>query len=72
MEVRIGIQHAPRELIIEVPESGEEVSDKVQAAVQGGGTLTLTDSKGRQVLVPASQIAFVEIGTGVVGTVGFR
>lgn len=72
MEVRIGIQHAPRELIIEVPDSADETADKVQQAVQDGGTLSLTDSKGRRVLVPASHIAFVEIGTGVVGTVGFR
>ena len=36
------------------------------------GVLTLTDSKGRQTLVPADKIAYVEIGGGVAGHVGFR
>ncbi len=34
--------------------------------------LTLTDTKGRRVVVPGAKIAYVEIGTGVAGTVGFR
>ena len=34
--------------------------------------VTLTDSKGRHTLVPADKIAYVEIGGGVAGTVGFR
>ena len=38
----------------------------------GGGVLTLTDTKGRRTLVPADKIAYVEIGGGVAGQVGFR
>ena len=34
--------------------------------------LTLTDSKGRRIIVPAAKIAYVEIGGGVAGQVGFR
>ena len=34
--------------------------------------LTLTDSKGRKVIVPAAKLAYVEIGGGVSGQVGFR
>jgi hypothetical protein len=34
--------------------------------------LTLTDSKGRRVVVPAEKLAFVEIGSPTVGQVGFR
>ena len=34
--------------------------------------LALTDSKGRRVIVPADKLAYVEIGGGVAGQVGFR
>ena len=35
-------------------------------------TFTLTDTRGRRVIVPAHGIAYLEIGTGTTGTVGFR
>ena len=35
-------------------------------------TLTLTDTRGRRVIVPGHAIAYLEIGTGTTGTVGFR
>ena len=38
----------------------------------GDGVLALTDTKGRRILVPAARIAYVEIGGGVTGQVGFR
>ena len=34
--------------------------------------LALTDSRGRRSLVPATKLAYVEIGGGVAGQVGFR
>ncbi len=71
MEVKIGIQHASRELNIETTEDLETVEKKVAAAVLEG-TLTLTDTKGRRILVPGDRIAYVEIGGGVAGQVGFR
>lgn len=72
MEVKIGIQHAPRELVVDTDESAEAVEKLVADAVTGDGVLTLTDSKGRRVIVPASKVAYVEIGGGVAGAVGFR
>ena len=72
MEVKIGIQHAPRELSFETSEEPDAVEQKVRAAVDEGGTLTMSDTKGRRILVPADRIAYVEIGGGVAGTVGFR
>jgi uncharacterized protein DUF3107 len=71
VEVKIGIQHASRELIVDTSEDLETIEKKVAAAVQEG-VLTLTDTKGRRVVVPGDRIAYVEIGTGVVGQVGFR
>ena len=72
MEVKIGVQHAPRELVVETGESAEAIEKTVAEAVAGDGVLALTDSKGRRVLVPAGRISYVEIGGGVVGQVGFR
>lgn len=72
MEIKIGIQHAPRELVIESAESLEEVEKAVEAAVSAAGVLVLTDTKGRRVIVPAANLAYVEIGGGVSGKLGFR
>jgi hypothetical protein len=72
VEVKIGVLHAPRELILETDDDTETVEKRVAEAVTGSGVLTLTDSKGRLTLVPADKIAYVEIGGGVAGHVGFR
>ena len=72
MEVKIGIQHSPRELVVDTDEKAESIEQLVSEAVSAEGVLTLTDTKGRKVVVPASKIAYVEIGGGVSGQVGFR
>ena len=71
MEVKIGVQHSPRELVVETDDSAETVEKLVADAVSGEGVVTLTDTKGRKVIVPAAKIAYVEIGGGVAGKVGF-
>lgn len=72
MEVKIGVQNAPRELVLDIDTSQEEFEKTVTEAVDSDAVLPLTDTKGRRVLVPASKIAYVEIGRDVVGTVGFH
>ena len=72
MEIKIGIQHSARELVVESSDSAEGIEKAVSAAVTNEGVLTLTDSKGRKVIVPAAKLAYVEIGGGVSGQVGFR
>lgn len=72
MEVKIGVQHAPRELVFEVSESVEEVEKIVNESVANHGVLSLTDSKNRRILVAADKIIYIEIGGGVAGQVGFR
>ena len=64
MEVKIGIQHAPRELVVDTGESADAVEKMVADAVGSDGVLALTDSKGRKIIVPAARIAYVEIGGG--------
>ena len=73
MEVKIGIQQAAREIVVDTAEDAEAVEKKVaDALASDGGLISLTDTKGRKILVPAAKVAYVEIGGGVVGQVGFR
>lgn len=72
MEVKIGIQNATRELVVDTHETMDAVEKLVAEAVASDGVLTLTDTKGRRVLVPAARLAYVELGGGVAGAVGFR
>lgn len=72
MEVKIGVLHAPRELSLDTAESAEEIQAALDKALADNGTLALTDSRGRRLLVPARTIAYIEIGAGVTGQVGFR
>ncbi|QIX27636.1 DUF3107 domain-containing protein [Nocardioides sp. JQ2195] len=72
MEVKIGIQQAPRELIVDVDLDADAVEKAISEALASEGLVSLTDTKGRRVLVPSQRIAFVEVGTGAAGQVGFR
>lgn len=71
MEVKIGVQYASRELVVDVNQSSDDV-EKAVAEASDRGLLILTDVKGRRVLVPADKLAYVEIGSPTVGQVGFR
>ena len=72
MEVKIGVQHASRELVVETNATVEDVEKRVADAVKNSGTLTIDDTRGRRIVVPGDRIAYVEIGGGVIGQVGFR
>jgi hypothetical protein len=71
VEVKVGVQNSPRELVLESAMSAEEVARTVAEQVAAGGVLTLADEKGRQIVVPVSALAFVEIGEPTVRRVGF-
>ena len=72
MEVKIGVQFAPRELSLESSQTPEEVEKAVADALKADlGVLTLVDEKGRRVLVPADKIAYVEIAETEQRRVGF-
>ncbi|URM89732.1 DUF3107 domain-containing protein [Streptomyces sp. MRC013] len=72
MEVKIGVQHAPREIVLESGQSAEDVERAVAEALSGEAQLlSLTDDKGRKVLVPADRLAYVEIGEPATRRVGF-
>jgi hypothetical protein len=65
VDVRIGVTQAPREITVEIPDDErDEVRTRVDAALSGAtDVLWLTDKRGREVGVPSSKIAYVEVGT---------
>lgn len=72
MEVKIGVQFAARELVLESTQSPDEVAKAVGDALKADlGVLTLVDDKGRRVLVPADKLAYVEIAESESRRVGF-
>lgn len=72
MEVKIGVQHAPREIVLESEQSAEEVERAVADALSGKAQLlSLVDDHGRKVLVPSDRLAYVEIGEQSARKVGF-
>ena len=71
MEVKIGVQQAAREVVLQSEQSSESVLALVAAALKDGAPLVLTDDKGRTVVVPGDKIAYVEVGASVLGKIGF-
>lgn len=72
MEIKIGVQYAPRELVLESGQTPDEVARAVAEALgNASGLLTLIDEKGRRILVPAAKLAYVEIADAESRRVGF-
>lgn len=71
MEVKIGIQSVPRELVVETESAFEEVERSLTAAITDGGVFVLTDDRGGKIMIPADKIAYVEIGGAEPRRIGF-
>jgi hypothetical protein len=71
VEVKIGVQHAPRELALESAQTPAEVEQVVTEALAKDSVLTLTDEKGRKVIVPIAKVAYVEIAESNTRPFGF-
>jgi len=72
VEVKIGVKGSNRELVVETELSAEQITTALTAALAGdNGVFTLADARGRQILVPAEKVAYVEIGESETRKVGF-
>ncbi len=71
VEIKVGITHVNREVVVESDKSAEDISKDLAKAIADGGVLTLVDDKGRKVLIPATGIAYVDLGSEHVRPVGF-
>ena len=64
MDVKIGVVYTPKELLLEVDGSADDVRATFDAALANKDPfIWLTDSKGRRIAVPTDKIAYVEIGS---------
>ncbi|EPH00353.1 hypothetical protein HMPREF1531_02461 [Propionibacterium sp. oral taxon 192 str. F0372] len=72
MEIKIGVRHIGRELNVETEESAEEIEGSLRDALcTEGGIVVINATKGRRILLPAAQIAYLELATKHPRTVGF-
>jgi hypothetical protein len=72
MEVRIGVKGAPRELVLDSNDTADNIEKAVAAALKDQApTITLTDDKGRRVVVATEKFAYVEIAEAEGRRVGF-
>ncbi|HEV8298399.1 MAG TPA: DUF3107 domain-containing protein [Acidimicrobiales bacterium] len=65
MDVRIGVTYSPKEIIVELADDADRDALKTQvdkALGDDDGVLWLADRRGRDVAVPSSKVAYVEIG----------
>jgi hypothetical protein len=73
MEVKVGIQSVPRELVHETDSTAEEVERDLTAALakEGKGIFALNTQKGGRLLIAAEKIAYIEFSTDQARRVGF-
>jgi hypothetical protein len=74
VEVKIGIQSIPRELVVETDTPVEEIEHVLAEALHAGdgqGLFAIDTVKGGRLLVPADKIAFVEFSADQARRVGF-
>ena len=71
MEVRIGVQNSAREVVIDSTLTADQIASAVSKSLKDGELLSLSDEKGRTVIVPAAAIAYVDVAAAETRRVGF-
>ena len=71
IEVRISVTDTPREIVLECDSSRDEVIASINESMATNTPLVLSDFRGRQVVVPAGKIGFIEIAASSERKVGF-
>ena len=70
-EIRITVSDQSREISIETNAERDDVRTLVETALKNSTPLLLTDTRGRQFIIPAAKISSVEIGDISERRVGF-
>ena len=66
MDVRIGVLHTPKEILVEMDSSVDREKLKTtidDALAEESKVLWLTDKKGRDVAIPVSMVAYIEVSS---------
>ena len=53
MEIKIGVRHNTREIVVETSEAKEILTEKVTKAIEDGSILEIMDDKGNTTLIPS-------------------
>lgn len=71
MEIKVGIQYVNREVVVETNQTAADIEQAFSDAVAGDTVFSLTDERGRKVLIPAGKVAYVDLGEENARHVGF-
>ncbi|GAA2094939.1 DUF3107 domain-containing protein [Actinomadura alba] len=73
MQVRIGVQLVPKELVVETSQSADEIERALSEALAAdNGIFVLKDDRnGGRVVVPAAHVGYLEIAEDDSRRVGF-
>src|SRR5699024_1104668 len=70
-EIKIGVKQTKLEINFETDEDPKELAARIEENCQSDGLLTLSDTKGRQIFVPAGSLGYIEVGAETPRRVGF-
>ncbi|GLW07541.1 hypothetical protein Misp01_26710 [Microtetraspora sp. NBRC 13810] len=72
MEIKIGVRSLHRELVVETELTAEQIEEELRRSLAAErGVFSISDVKGRKVIVPVAALGFVEIGEEDSRPVGF-
>ncbi|RFU39093.1 DUF3107 domain-containing protein [Actinomadura logoneensis] len=72
MQVRIGVQFVPKELVVETGLTADEVQRLLSDALaESGGVFVLEERRGGRVVIPATHVGYLEIAEDEDRSVGF-
>jgi hypothetical protein len=72
VQVRIGVQNVPKELVVDTDQSADEVQAALaEALADPHGVLALKDRRAGRVVIPAGRVGYLEIAEDEQRSVGF-
>ena len=71
MDIKVGIQHVSREVVVDSSETANDIEKAFSDALANDTLLRLKDTHGRQVLIPAGKVAYIDLGEENARRVGF-
>ncbi|TMQ96227.1 DUF3107 domain-containing protein [Actinomadura soli] len=72
MQVHIGVQNVPKELVVDTRQSADEVQAALADALSDPhGVFVLQDRRAGRVLIPAGRVGYLEIVEDEQRSVGF-
>lgn len=71
VEIKVGIQHVNREIVVETTTSAADIEKSFVEAVETDGVFVVQDEHGRKVMIPSTKIAYLDLGEENARRVGF-